>query len=87
VTVAGDAWCWGYNAYGQLGIGSSASETRLPAAVQGGLRFTSLVAGAYHTCGLAVGGTGYCWGYNVAGQLGDGTRVANSRPVKIGGQP
>lgn len=87
VTVAGDAWCWGYNAYGQLGIGSGASETRLPAAVQGGLRFTSLVAGAYHTCGLAVGGTGYCWGNNVAGQLGDGTRVANSRPAKVSGQP
>jgi alpha-tubulin suppressor-like RCC1 family protein len=87
LTRAGDAWCWGYNAYGQLGNGTTATETSLPSAVQGGLRFTSLTAGAYHTCGMAVDGKGYCWGNNAAGQLGDGTRVARLRPVKVTGQP
>jgi alpha-tubulin suppressor-like RCC1 family protein len=87
VTTAGDAWCWGYNGYGQLGNGTTAGETSLPTAVPGGLRFRSVVAGAYHTCGLAVNGTGYCWGNNVTGQLGDGTRTSSVRPVKVSGQP
>jgi alpha-tubulin suppressor-like RCC1 family protein len=33
-----------------------------------------------------AGGTGalYAWGYNVSGQLGDGTTTTRSSPVKIG---
>ena len=36
------------------------------------------MAGGYHTCGLATGGTAYCWGNNYSGQLGDGMSVTLS---------
>jgi len=35
--------------------------------------FVSLSLGRAHTCGLTGGGTGYCWGLNDVGRLGDGS--------------
>ena len=75
----GTAYCWGNNGHGELGDGTSgvngdsSANHRAPVAVSGGRIFTALVAGGYHTCGLVSGGTAYCWGFNVFGQLGDGT--------------
>ena len=51
----------------------------------GGLTFASLTAGAYHTCGLTSGGAAYCWGYNVYGQLGDGSTTGRTAPVAVAG--
>src|SRR5437867_9661834 len=53
----GDAYCWGSNEFGQLGSGSadSASHTK-PERVSGDLKFTSVVAGFSHTCGIVRGG-------------------------------
>jgi len=91
----GKAYCWGWNGYGQLGDGTSgvngdSSANRLvPVAVSGGRTFTALVAGYGHTCGLATGGTAYCWGWNGWGQLGDGTggdfSANRSGPVMVTG--
>jgi alpha-tubulin suppressor-like RCC1 family protein len=90
LTNDGSAYCWGHNFYGTLGIGSSATEggpTRslTPVAVLGGLRFESLSAGFETICGVAVGGAGYCWGYNVAGNVGDGSTEHRSLPVRVAG--
>ena len=41
-----------------------------PVAVSGGLTFSSLAAGAEHTCGISTVGRTYCWGYDNRGQLG-----------------
>jgi alpha-tubulin suppressor-like RCC1 family protein len=41
--------------------------------VSGGLTFTIISTGEYHTCGLTTGKKIYCWGLNNEGQLGDGT--------------
>ena len=73
VTIDGAAYCWGMNASGSLGNGSTASSST-PAAVVGGLAFTAVSAGLYHTCALTPGGAAYCWGDNEVGALGNGTR-------------
>jgi hypothetical protein len=85
LTVDGAAYCWGLNAMGQLGAASANEATDVPVAVAGGHNFESLSAGWYHTCGLAVDGTAYCWGWNLEGQLGDGTFVDRPAPVAAAG--
>lgn len=45
--------------------------------------FVQVSAGDAHTCALREDGAVYCWGRNAAGQLGDGTRFSERRPVRI----
>lgn len=89
LTFAGEAYCWGYNRWGQLGnfvnIGDLDSTNPTPVPVLGGILFTQLVADEFHTCGLSVSGQAYCWGNNGLGQLGNGSIPANgARPGEVG---
>jgi len=82
------AYCWGSNGYGQLGDGTVGTNRSAPVDVSGGRAFTALVAGSNHTCGLVSGGTTYCWGSNLFGQLGDGTSgygTDRTAPVAVSG--
>ena len=67
----GAAYCWGFNAYGQLGLGAHGDTDVLqPTAVVGNLHFASIAAGGLHSCALSATGEAYCWGANDWGQLG-----------------
>lgn len=79
-------YCWGFNNYGQLGNGTTANSS-VPVAVDttgvlAGKTITDISVGGYHACVLA-GGAVYCWGYNVVGQLGNGTTTNSSVPVAV----
>src|SRR5207302_2562302 len=80
---SGTAYCWGDNASGELGDGSTASRSQ-PSAVSGSLTFSALAPGWLHTCGLS-GGAAYCWGRNVEGQLGSGAPNIMSLPTAVSG--
>jgi alpha-tubulin suppressor-like RCC1 family protein len=88
-TTTNRAYCWGEDFYGGLGDGSVHSTptdySLLPTAVVGGLQFAQLSAGEHYTCGKTTADVGYCWGFNAAGQLGDGTTTHRSRPTPIVG--
>src|SRR5438045_7164224 len=63
---------WGYNAYGELGNGSTTKST-VPAAVSGlGSGVRSVSAGITHALALLNDGTVKAWGANEDGQLGIG---------------
>ena len=87
ITAGGATYCWGYNQYGQLGVGSAGSSSWSSAVtVSGDLTFAVVSAGYSHSCGLTSGGAAYCWGSNGTGQLGEGTTVgARSSPVPVAG--
>ena len=63
-------YCWGWNAYGQLGDGTTTSRST-PRPVAGGRRFRQLTGGERHTCGLTTADEIFCWGSNRWGQVGD----------------
>jgi alpha-tubulin suppressor-like RCC1 family protein len=80
----GRAWCWGFNNQGQLGNGTRDFNLHsTPIAVSGGLTFTRITTGQYHTCGLTTGSKVYCWGLNNEGQLGDGTDVYRRQTPRL----
>ena len=84
VTTDDRAYCWGHNAGGQLGDGTTTQRTR-PTAVAGGLRFREVTTAITHSCGLTTEGRAYCWGSNDSGQLGDGTTTPRPTPVAVAG--
>ena len=67
--------CFGQNASGQLGSGSSGSARQTPDAVTG-LTGTvvDVTTGTNHACAVMSTGQVRCWGQNDQGQLGIGTQ-------------
>ena len=75
----GSVSCWG------LGGGDEASPTALNTT----LKFRSVTQGGTYagsdqfTCGLTTTGVAYCWGENNWGQLGNGTELNSTAPVRV----
>jgi len=81
VTTVGGVKCWGNNAFGQLGDGTT-TERPTPVDVSGlttGVK--DLALGRFHSCALMKAGGIRCWGHNDHGQLGDGTKIDKPTPV------
>jgi cysteine-rich repeat protein len=63
-------YCWGYNDYGNLGLGSDLA-TPFPLRVKaGGKKAKQMGLGHTFTCALFDDHQVYCWGSNAYGQLG-----------------
>ncbi len=85
-STTGELYCWGLNSSGQLGD-LTLTNRGVPTLVAGNLTFDAVSAGTDHTCGHGTGsGIIYCWGSNVAGQVGDGTTLNHTIPIRVVGQ-
>ncbi len=80
---SGGLHCWGLNASGQLGDGTT-TNSAIPVVVPGLTGVTSVSAGRVHTCALAQGVV-KCWGEGIEGQLGNGTTNSSPTPVPVVG--
>ena len=87
----GTLWAWGYNGYGQLGVGDTVDRSA-PVKVMDNVStvtandyFDDGSGYDYYGSGYAIksDGTLWAWGYNGYGQLGVGDRVDRSAPVKV----
>ena len=96
VSNGGSAYCWGAALYGKLGDNQSSTDKSSPVQVQDGAavwpdsngtylaNLKAIALGEYHTCAVSNGGNAYCWGYGLAGKLGDGQENADRyTPVRV----
>lgn len=81
---AGTVKCWGYNAYGEVGDGTTTNQL-IAIPVAGLTGVSAVAAGSTHTCALLVAGTVQCWGQNASGELGDGTTTDRLAPTTVPG--
>jgi alpha-tubulin suppressor-like RCC1 family protein len=84
----GSVWAWGCNHYGQLGDGTTLDRSR-PVRVKGPggkgalSDVVALRVGGLHCFAVRADGTIWGWGWNYRGQIGDGTSVSRSAPVRV----
>ncbi|HET9424484.1 MAG TPA: hypothetical protein VFO55_03860 [Gemmatimonadaceae bacterium] len=86
LTTTGQMYCWGWNAFGQLGSGSATPQMAGPTLVPGG-PYETISAGAVHNCMTRSGGVAVCFGrdYMPNGALGDGTKTTRLAPTPVAG--
>jgi len=75
---------WGWNAYGQLGDGTTISRTS-PVSVPDLMGAVALAGGYGHSAAIMGDGTAWTWGRNDYGQLGDGGSSQRHSPVQVSG--
>jgi hypothetical protein len=84
----GQIYAWGSNYYGQLGNGdTTSSNTPVKVDTSGvlaGKTISQISAAAVSDYSLALDSEGqiYAWGYNLNGQLGNGTTITSNTPVQ-----
>ena len=83
-TEAGSVYCWGINAYGEMGFTPSGLNTRYntPQQMSGDPRWTA-IAGSWATfCGEDAAGDVWCWGHGADGELNT-EQDYSTAPVRI----
>jgi alpha-tubulin suppressor-like RCC1 family protein len=80
----GNLACWGPNANGQIGDGTTIQRPRPTRVMIDDV--THVSSGREHTCAARGDFSAWCWGENVSGQLGDGSTVMErSVPARVAG--
>jgi alpha-tubulin suppressor-like RCC1 family protein len=84
LTSTGSVYAVGLNGRGQLGDGKTTSTTMpVKASLPAGVTVTAVAAGWDDSLALTSTGSVYAWGYNVDGELGNGTLAQSDVPVLV----
>ncbi len=84
LTSTGQVLAWGHNAFGELGNGTNtASNVPVSVSLPVGTVITALAGGYLDSLGLTSTGQVLAWGYNLGGELGNGTYTDTNVPVSV----
>ena len=81
----GTVMAWGSNLFDQLGDGASGGVAETPQAVDELSEVSAISAGTHHSLALLRDGTLMAWGYNLSGQLGNGSNEEADLPTPVSG--
>ncbi|MCL2654322.1 MAG: Cna B-type domain-containing protein [Coriobacteriia bacterium] len=92
---SGAVWAWGYNLYGELGIGGRVSPDnyyggmkRIPWFMNNGIKLVEIGASYETRFALSAEGIVYAWGQGSSGAMGNGTTTStNDTPQPVPGLP
>jgi alpha-tubulin suppressor-like RCC1 family protein len=85
ILTTGDIQCWGDNATGELGDGTTTTTSEAES-VSGITSATALASDDAHSyCAILASRAVDCWGSNSSGELGNGTTTDSSVPVTVTG--
>lgn len=78
----GSIYTWGYNNYGQLGVGDTSNRsTATP--ITSITTARSCDCGGRHCCAVLNDDTVQCWGNNTYGQFGDASTTSSNTPTPM----
>ncbi|MEO7043266.1 MAG: Ig-like domain-containing protein [Gemmatimonadaceae bacterium] len=84
ITTDGSLFCWGEDYATGSGSASDLSITApKPVVAPPGVTFSSVTAGDVGGCALSTSSVAYCWGVNVGGEVGDGTKTYRPSLVPV----
>jgi alpha-tubulin suppressor-like RCC1 family protein len=83
LTTGAEVYCWGQNALGQRGVGTTAAQPTEPTRVPGLRDVRELWAGYDSVCARRADGVILCWGRNTSGELGLGDATNRASPTVV----
>jgi uncharacterized repeat protein (TIGR02543 family) len=87
LSKSGQVYAWGRNEMGELGDGTTQDRTKPTLISFQGLQTGEMIelvtAGYRHSFAVTSKGRVYAWGWNVNGELGDGTTIKKTIPTLI----
>ena len=75
-------YSWGYNSYGQLGVGDEVNKNT-PTKVNLPGKIKKLITSSSASYAILEDGSLYAWGYNYYGELGVGSNEDKNTPTKV----
>jgi alpha-tubulin suppressor-like RCC1 family protein len=91
---SGNAYCWGDNTQGQLGVGDTTNSAYPKKVATGGSsaisaddKLVDISVGSLYSCAVDEHGKAYCWGWNTEGQCGSGDFTDSYYPVAVATNP
>jgi alpha-tubulin suppressor-like RCC1 family protein len=85
VTASGAIKCWGRDAEGELGDGTTVNSAVPVDAAGLASGEVAVTAGGFHSCARTSAGTVRCWGDNGNGQLGAEAITNSAVPIRVVG--
>ena len=83
IKTSGQLWVWGFNSWGQLGDGTTASKCSPVREFCSATDWClASIVNSSHTAAIKTSGELWAWGCNSFGRLGDGATVNRCSPVR-----